>query len=44
MPKLTQIGSAWVTVVSSTSGPETSEPSERSERPAMPEAGASTLV
>ena len=44
MPKLTQIGSTCVTVVSSTSGPETSEPSERIERPAMPDTGASTLV
>ena len=32
MPKLTQIGSICVTVVSSTSGPDTSVPSERCER------------
>ena len=44
MPKFTYIGSICVTVVSSTSGPETSVPSLFSARPAMPETGDSTRV
>jgi hypothetical protein len=44
MPKITYTGSVCVTVVSSTLGPDTSVPSDTTERLVTPEMGASTRV
>src|SRR6185436_17375079 len=43
-PKITYMGSVWVTEVSSTLGPDTSEPSDTAARLVVPAIGASTRV
>lgn len=43
-PKITYMGSVWVTVASSTSGPDTSVPSDTAARLVTPAMGDSTRV